>query len=315
MSETGERRDHDQRLKALLRLYLPEFLDCFLPERAAEMDFSSVEFLEQEVFPDPPGGPRRAVDVVARLRLRRPHAGSDEHLALIHVEIEGSATVEELGDRLAGYGAGLTLRHGLPVLPVALMMHIGLDGVGVRERKTFVGAFEQSVFRWLYVGLPALDAEQYAAKSGNPWSVPLLGLMRHDPSRAARLAAEALLRVAALPGPTDQGKYLLAECMQAYLVRDPAQRLDLNRVMVEPRYKEVRNMVKTFGEEAMELGIEKGRRRMLLEQLEDRFGPVPEEVKRRIEDLPAERLRELARAVLRAASPADLGVGWDAAAR
>jgi hypothetical protein len=61
--------DHDQRWKTLLHEFFEEFLRLFFPEWAKLVDFSQVEWLDTEVFPDPPEGKRRSLDVVAKLHV------------------------------------------------------------------------------------------------------------------------------------------------------------------------------------------------------------------------------------------------------
>ncbi len=58
----------------------------------------------------------------------------------------------------------------------------------------------------------------------------------------------------------------------------------------------------------VEKGIEKERRTMLRELLEERFGPLSPEVLRRVDELPAERLQPLRKAAWKAASLAELGL-------
>ncbi len=62
--------DHDQRFKTLLKTFLDQFFRAFFPEWADRFDFPRVDWLEQEIFSDPPHGRRRAVNLVARLPLR-----------------------------------------------------------------------------------------------------------------------------------------------------------------------------------------------------------------------------------------------------
>ena len=62
--------DHDQRFKSLLKAFFAEFFQVFFPAWADRFDFSRVDWLEQEVFTDPPRGQRRCLDLVARLPLR-----------------------------------------------------------------------------------------------------------------------------------------------------------------------------------------------------------------------------------------------------
>src|SRR5262249_24741625 len=69
----GEERamdDHDQRFKSLLKEFFAEFFQVFFPAWADRFDFPHVDWLEQQVFTDPPRGERRSLDLVARLPLR-----------------------------------------------------------------------------------------------------------------------------------------------------------------------------------------------------------------------------------------------------
>src|SRR5207248_9610715 len=79
--------DHDQRMKVLLREFFVEFMRLFFPLWAARFDFSTLSWLDKEIFPDPPRGERRAADLVARLSTvevpPRQHALED-WLALVH---------------------------------------------------------------------------------------------------------------------------------------------------------------------------------------------------------------------------------------
>ena len=97
--------DHDQRFKNLLRAFFREFLLLFFPEWAARFDWSEVEWLDQEVFLDPPQGERRYLDLLAKLRTLEPVTGqrageADAELALIHVEIESPDKVRPLRPRM-----------------------------------------------------------------------------------------------------------------------------------------------------------------------------------------------------------------------
>ncbi len=57
-----------------------------------------------------------------------------------------------------------------------------------------------------------------------------------------------------------------------------------------------------------ERGVDQGRREVLRELLEDRFGPLSPSVRERLQQWPADRLPELRRAVVTAQSLRDLGL-------
>jgi hypothetical protein len=169
-------------------------------------------------------------------------------------------------------------------------------------------------FRYLYVGLPGLDALEYL--EGPSWlGVALAALMKIPADRVAWLAAEALKRIAEAPLP-DRQRFLLGECVQAYLPMDEEQKRKFRELIVSPRYQGVKAMNVTWFEEGvikgraegLEIGKEEGLRTALRDQLEERFGPLSPQVLERLEQVPAERLRQMTRAVWRVTSLKDLGL-------
>src|SRR5262249_31112402 len=161
-----ESPDHDQRFKTLLVEFFREFLFLFFPAWAERFDLSAVDWLPQEVFPDPPQGERRALDLVARVPLwpgvPPPAEGGDESgLVLIHIEVESNDRIAGFRRRFFEYYGDLRRKYDLPVWPIGLFLRVGLDGVGwTSYTETF---WEQRILQFIfaYVGLPALDAETY----------------------------------------------------------------------------------------------------------------------------------------------------------
>jgi hypothetical protein len=295
--------DHDQRFKTLLEEFFPELFELFWPDLARRLDFARRTWLKQEVFADPPAGERQAVDLLCKLPLLPPAAGeAEELLALIHAEVESRESVVPLRKRMYDYYHPLRRNHGLPVLPVALLLRVGLDGVGVDSYEEHFLDFRTVHFQFLYVGLPGLDGEQYL--NGSNWlGVALSALMRLPAERRVELTAQALERLVGSPENMWR-KFLLCECVQAYAPLSGDQRRDLDRVLVSERYSGVGTMVKTWSE----LGEEKGQRKILRRQLEKRFGALSKEAQARFETWPADRLEELAEALLTANSLKELGL-------
>lgn len=64
----------------------------------------------------------------------------------------------------------------------------------------------------------------------------------------------------------------------------------------------------TWFEQGKIEGVEEGLRTALRDQLEERFGPLSPQVLERLEQVPAERLRQLTRTVWRVNSLKDLGL-------
>lgn len=284
--------DHDQRFKELLREFFADFLRLFFGQFARRFDLSSVEWLDKELFDDPPDGAKHVVDLVAKVRATEPidPASPDPSawLALVHVEIESPDRTTLLKPRLPGYYFQLRSRHGLPVLPIVLYLKVGLDGVGVDVVEERFWEHETLTFRYLYVGLPGLNAEEYVG--GESWlGVALSALMRMPPGRAAELGAEALRRIGEAP-VTEKQRFYLGDCVEAYLELSDEDRKRFRAILETNAEEKLMPRNKTsfdLGlEEGMEKGMEKGReegeanalRAMLGELLEAKFGPVPAEL-------------------------------------
>ena len=157
--------DHDQRLKVLLKEFFEAFFTCFFPTWAARFEFSAIDWLDKELF-TAPQGEKRQLDLVARLNLR-PDAppsrdGVTDLVALVHVEVESRDSVASFRPRIFDYYVQLRRDTGLPVLPMALLLRVGLDGIGWDAYEEHF--WEQRIirFEYAYVGLPALPAEPYA---------------------------------------------------------------------------------------------------------------------------------------------------------
>jgi hypothetical protein len=302
--------DHDQRLKALLREFLAEFVALVLAAWQGRFDFAGAEWLQQEVFPDPPRGRRRIIDLLARLKVLRPVGEADQ--TLIHIEVESGDSVADLRARMPEYRAFLRHRHALPVLSLALYLGVGLEGVGWDEQAERYWEEELGRTRWAYLGLPALDARAYV-EGGNLLGVALAVLMRIPPDEKAWLKARAMQRVAEAQ-LSEFRRYLLMECIEAYLPLEGPHLAEFERLLTTEEFKMALKIGKTSFETGMEQGQERGQRALLRRQLEKRFGPLSETVRQRLEAWPADKLPELGETLLTAKSLAELGLEGDPAA-
>jgi hypothetical protein len=303
--------DHDQRFKTLLQEFFADFLRLFFALWAERLDCSAVEWLDKEVFPDPPEGARHVLDLVAKLPTRQAVPGQrpgepQNWLALIHIEIESPDRVTPLRPRMFHAYGHLRRKYGLAVLPIGLYLRVGLDGIGIDVYEEHFWELRPIRFEYLYVGLPALNAVEYV--QGDNWlGVALSALMRIPKDRVAWLGAEALRRIKEAP-LTDQQRFLLGECVQAYLPLDEEQQREFEGLVATGPYSGVQAMNKTYYERGLERGWEEARRAILREQVEEKFGPLSRQVQERLERLPAERLAGLTKAVLRAESLRELGL-------
>lgn len=291
---------HDQRFKLMLREFFAELLRLTVPDRAAAFDCATLAWLDQEQFLDPPTGRNVVLDLVARLEMTRPPAGErpGPWLAVVNVEVEADDRAADLRRRIYDYWHALRIRHGLPVLSLAVYLRVGLNGIGVDVyEERFLGQ-EQLTFRFPYLGLPGLDAFDYL-EGDNLLAVALAALMRCPRERKAELKAASLQRVATAPVNAAQ-RYLLAECIQAYLSLEEPQLRDYEHLLRSEPYQEARTLNQTM--------IERGRIEMLSWMLERKFGALTEAQRDRLNAMTTEQLRTLAEALLTAKTLAELGL-------
>jgi hypothetical protein len=302
---------------------------------AARLDVAAVEWLDKEVFPDPPEGARNILDLVAKVPTRQGVAGQrtgepERWLALVHIEIESPDKATPLRPRMFDAYCHLRREHRLPVLPLAVFLRVGLDGIGTDVYEEHFWELRPVRFEYLYVGLPALDGLEYVR--GENWlGVALAALMRIPPERVAWLGAEALRRIQAAP-LSDQQRFLLGECVQAYLPLDEAQHREFERLVATESYQGVQAMNVTVYEKGMEKGTKKGmekgmkegieqgiekgiekgieqeRRASVRELLAEQFGSLSPAVLRKLDELSLDRLQVLRTAILKAGSLRELGL-------
>jgi hypothetical protein len=273
--------DHDQRLKVLLKEFFEAFFLCFFPEWAARFEFLDIDWLDKELFLAPPQGERRQLDLVARLRpgAPPPREGVADLVALVHVEVESRASTLAFRPRMFDYYIQLRRDTGLPVLPIALFLRVGLDGIGWDVYEEHFWERRIIRFEYAYVGLPAVPGEPYATGE-NLLGVALSALVRLPADRRAELYVEGLKRIA-VSGENDYRRFLLAECLEAYAELDEDQKDRVQALLHTEAYREVEPLMKT----TYERGIEQGERRSALRQMEAKFGPLPPEVKGQVEAL------------------------------
>ncbi|MHC5536760.1 DUF4351 domain-containing protein [Singulisphaera rosea] len=226
----------------------------------------------------------------------------DRCLTLIHVEIESQDTVAPLRPRMLSYYEQLRRQHGLPVLPIALYLRVGLDGVGWDVYEEMYRDHRLVSFTYAYVGLPALDGEEYVS-GPHLLGVALTALMRVPASRRALVHAEALQRLAEAR-ENDYRRYLLLDCLEAYASLDDVQAEELQTLLRTEPYQEAQAMAMT----TFEKGQEQGERGLLRKQLEARFGPLNPGVCQRLDKLDVEKFEAIALAVLTARSLQELGL-------
>jgi hypothetical protein len=270
----------DQLFKALLKAFLQELIELFLPQLAPKIDFQQVEFLDKELYTDTRQGNRREPDLVAKVNT---HEGIPEIL-LLHCEIQAK---RERGFpyRMFEYYALLRLRHQLPVYPIALYLTPNTGGLHKEVYEEHL--FEADILRFEYeaLGLPDLSADEYLER-GSPLASALSALMHSSHWDRVHHKLQSLRRVAV--SEIDEGrKSLLVNVIESCLQLSAGERVQFNE-LVEAS-EEVREMLTIYEERGIEKGIEqgiiRGKREVLLRMMRSKFGELPDEVIRKLENL------------------------------
>lgn len=297
--------DHDQRFKHMLQEFFREFMELFFPVWAAQFNLAAVEWLDKELFVDPPQGEKRFLDLVAKVSLKGP-AETGEQIILVHVEVESRDQTTLLDDRFPDYVWYLRRKYGIKVLPLALFLRVGLDGIGVRMCEETVLGEWVSRLRYWYVGLPALESETYL--EGTNWlGVSLSALMKTPAGERLKQTTAALRRLVECP-EIPARKYLLVECLQAYAPLSDAEKIELTSLLQTPQYQGVQTVIKTISEIATEIATEKTQRRDIEKFLLRRFKTLSDSVRQRLAAYPAAKLDELLDAAFDDKSLKELGL-------
>jgi hypothetical protein len=292
--------DHDQRFKELLREFLRDFFVTFFPDWASRFDFARAEWLEQELHLDPPQGEKRVIDLLAKVANQPaawPNPPGDPH-TLIHLEIESADAAAEFRRRMYEYYVQLRRKHRLAVLPVALFLRVGLDGTGRDAYEDRLAGWPVVRFEYLYVGLPRMDGE-ITCRGDNPLAIALSALMRLPKENRAAMKLAAVRRIGEIGG-TEYRKMLLIDCIEAYWPLTDDERAEYQRLVNQDANREVKAMLTMWDVRVM--------RRILRQQVEKKFGPLPAEAVARLEAIPMGGLEKALEDVLTATSLADMGL-------
>jgi hypothetical protein len=304
--------DHDQRLKVLLKEFFEQFFQCFFSKWAKRFDFSDITWLDKEVFLAPPQGEKRQLDLVARLRIRPevppPLSDLTELVALVHVEVESRDSVQPFRPRMFEYYTQLRRDSGLPVFPIGLYLRVGLEGIGWDAYEEYFWDHRLLRFEYAYVGLPSLQAEEYASGE-HLLGVALSALMRTPRERRVELYAESLKRIV-LSSENDWRRHLLTECLEFYVNLDEIQQRQFQTLLDTEHYRETKPlMITTYERGKLEGKLEgkiEERREMALLLLEEKFGSLAPAIHQRIAELAPEQLRQILVDLVKASSLKEL---------
>ncbi len=311
---------HDSIFKRLLRSFFADLLNLTVPEVAARLEVSQPVLLDKEFFLA--GGRRRELDLLAEVAF----LGGAPPL-LVHVEVEARAR-PDMGRRLWRYRKQIQAVHDSHVLSIVLYLQRGRAGVQVQALDEHLLGRDLAPFHYISFGLAGCAANEYLGRP-EPLAWGLAALMQKGALSRPALKLACMRRIATAK-MEETRRLLLVDCVEAYLELNPDEAAEYSALCTVRENREVKTMATTWSErleakgrevgreEGREEGKEKGReeglqeglralRKVLLHLLDQRFGPLPEETRERVETISSlERLTRLSERVLTARSLAAL---------
>lgn len=176
--------DHDRLFKELLTNFFAEFIELFFPAVHNLIDYSSLQFLSQEIVTDLAEGEKHYVDILAEVKIK-----SENGCILIHVEPQ-SYRQKNFNRRMFKYFCRLFLKHNKKILPIALFSHDSL----VNEENSFEVSFpflEVMRFEFFKVQLKRIPWRAYI-RSDNPVAAALLSKMNYRPQERVQVKLQFL---------------------------------------------------------------------------------------------------------------------------
>lgn len=304
--------DHDRLFKQLLSSFFVEFLELFFPQLVEQLDRTSIEFLDKEVFTDVTAGERHEVDLVAKGRFR-----GNELCFLIHVELQAQAQ-SAFERRMFSYFARLHQKYDLPVYPIAVFTYDQPQRQEPDEYRVGFSDLEVLVFRFRALQLNRLDWRGFQERT-NPMAAALMARMRMAPQERPGVKVACLALLARLVLDAAQ-RELLSAFIDAHLplTMDEEAVFQAELGKLEPQGREqIMELVTSWMKKGMEQGLEqglqegiqKGKEAVVVRLLRKRFGQLDAAVEARVRGLSAQALEELAEALLDFSRPSDL-TGW-----
>ena len=311
---------HDPIFKEFFHRFFREFMEIFFPAEAAQLDFATLKWIEQELISNFPDQIKRVSDLIGEIALKN----GGQRVILIHLEVEANRP-KTLPNRMFEYYGLLRALRQKPVLPLALVLQKNVGGLlWQAHRETLLGHTIVE-FHYGQVGLFDLDSFAYL-KAGNPISSALATLMSAKPTEKPQIKFEALNTI--VKSALTQGdKLFLINVMQTYL---PTEKLaGGGEEMMEAIHaiegtwlsKETKKAIKKGLQQGLEQGLQqgkhlgelKGKKEMLLRLLQRKFGSLPLVVETQLERIhdPAV-LDQLSEQVMFAETLAE--IQWPAAA-
>jgi len=297
--------DHDRLFKELLTTFFIEFVQLFLPDVAAYLDPTSIEFLDKEVFTDVTASTKKEVDLLVKAHFR-----GEEAFFLVHVENQSKVDYV-FPKRMFHYFARLYEKYDLPIYPVVIFSHNASRRIEPHRHE--VAFPDRTVLQFDYVSiqLKRLSWRDYVSTS-NPVASALMAKMKIAPKDRPKVRLECLRLLATLKLDPARSQ-LIGGFIGTYLKLNTAEMKQYEQEFAQltPEEQEA-NMelmnpwVKQGWEDGKKEGRQEGKEELVVRQLKRRLGSVSTTVRERLNHLSSEQLNDLGEALIDFKSSADL---------
>lgn len=241
--------DHDRLFKELLTTFFVEFVEAFLPDVAAYLDTSSLEFLDKEVFTDITEGKRYESDIVVKARFQ----GRETFFLLI---VENQSTPQSgFPRRMFTYFARFYEKFDLPIYPIVIYSFDRPRKLQPSKHEVAFPGFVVSRFQFRVIQLNRLKWRDYVA-SPNPVATALMSKMQIAGRDRVKVRVQCLRLIVTLRLDPARSQ-LIAGFVRTYLQMTRPELVELQREVGLLPQEEQKTML-TLTNEWIELGEEKG---------------------------------------------------------
>ena len=312
--------EYDSSFKRLLKTFFRSFMELFFPQVAERIQWDAIEFLDKEEQSQEAEGLgetqsfHRTADIVVKVAT----LDGEEELIIIHVEIEHPWR-STFPSRMFEYFALLRLSHRLPIFPIAIFPERRVKPFEVESYREAPFGYETLIYNYFHIGLPGLSVNDYWDEK-NPVSWAFSAFMDKGVRDKVHLMGKCFRRVYESLYNDDE-KILLLDFIRTYYQLTADEDEAFRNLLRQKIYQEVSEMELTYygkwarevTEQGLQQGMQQGMQQILLQQLETKFGELPQAAVDEIKAIQSqEELTVLARKVLTANSLADLGLDGEA---
>jgi hypothetical protein len=305
--EKQQNIDHDRLFKELLTIFFVDFVELFFPKLREYLDPNSVTFLDKEVFTDVTMGERYETDILVRARF----AERDSYF-LIHTENQASPNTA-FNQRMFRYFSRLHEKFNLPIYPIVIFSYDRPKKEAASYYQVAFPDLEVLKFQYRVIQLNRLNWRDFLEQK-NPVASALMAKMKIAPEDRPRVKVECLRLLATLR--LDPARMqLISGFVDSYLKLNESETRQFVEQIAKIRSEEkeeVMQIVTSWMEEGIEIGLDRGREEgkleLLLPQLTRRFGELESEVKARISKLTLAQLDALGLEMLDFEGVADLTI-------